>query len=163
MDDIIKSVVNRIRRLEKCQEGNGFVPYNIPPAYSTNASLPYPFPHGTHAVCGCVAGESCYFYEFEMPRQAVNLTKAVLKYIPTGTGTWDYTVNTSGGQCDEDESANVDSITADGIAVTDDQIECLDITGALTPYTVGDSVGVQVTVDAMDTTTAILFLGIVLL
>jgi len=157
--NIIKPIVKRIRALETVQEGNGFVPYNIPPSHGTNSLTN----HGTHTVLPCGASEVCYFFEFEMPRKTANLTKAVIKFIPTGTGTMDYTVETSGGQCGEDEAVNTDSITADGLAVTDDEIECLDILNALTPYTVGDSVGVKLTVDALSTTTAINVLGLVLL
>jgi len=153
--EIIRSIVDRIRRLETIQEGNGFVPYLFPPQFGDNALTN----HGTHVVMPLSASDIAYM-EITMPVQISSLEEAILLYIPTGTGTWDYTIETSGGYCGEDESVNTDSQTADGVAITDDEIECLDITAALTPYAVGDVVGVKVTCDALDTTTVINIIGV---
>lgn len=155
IDSIIRKLTDRIRRLESIQEGNGFVPYLFQSHYGTNAMTV----HGKHVIRPVGSGEYAYI-EITMPVKVDSLEEAVLMYIPTGTGTWDYTISTAGGYCGEDESTHTDSITADGLAVTDDEIECLDISAALTPYAVGDVVGVEVLCDALDTTTAINVIGV---
>lgn len=155
IENIIKSIVDRIRRLESIQEGNGFVPYLFPSLHGTNALTS----HGNHIVRPVGSGEMAMI-EITMPRKVDSLSEAVLIYIPTTTGTWDYTITSKGGYCGEDESAETDSMTADGLAVTDDELECLDISAVLTPYTVGDTVGLIVTCDALDTTSAINIIGI---
>lgn len=153
IENIIKSIVDRIRRLESIQEGNGFVPYFFIPQTSL------PIAHGTH-IGQSMSAEYTAYIEIVMPRKVENLSEANLIFIPNGTGTMDYTITTYGGYCGEDESNHNDSQTADGLAVTDDRLECLDISAALTPYAAGDIVGVKLYIDALATTTSILLLGI---
>lgn len=153
--DIIKTLTDRIRRLETGQEGNGFVPYLFPPGRGSNAM----YLHGCHPVLPLNLNDYGWI-EITMPRQIANLEEAILLYIPTLTGTWDYSIYTSGGYCGEDESEHTDNMADTGVAVTNDRIECLDITDALTPYHVGDNVGVRVQCVGLDTTTAINLLGV---
>lgn len=153
LESIIKSLTDRIRKLESGQEGNGFVPYFFVPRLGTLSN------HDHHTVRIITAGLGCYI-EIIIPVQVSSLEEAVLIYIPTGTGSWDYTISTEGGACGEDEQQHSDSITDDGEAVTDDEIECLDISGALTPYHAGDVVGVEIVCDVLTTTTAINVIGI---
>lgn len=155
LEAIIKNLTDRIRALETIQEGNGFVPYLFSALKGTNAMTT----HGKHTVIPCIATSHAYI-EITMPCQVDSLEESILLYIPTGTGTWDYTISTAGGYCGEDESNHTDSITADGVVVTDDELECLDISGALTPYKAGDVVGVDVYVDALSTTTVINVIGV---
>lgn len=116
--------------------------------------------HDRHAVYQLTAGQVCYMDNIIMPRNFANLEEAILIYIPTGTGTWDYTLASAGGECSEDESEHTDFITDDGESVTDDRLECLDITALFTLYKAGDIIGVKVTCDALSTTTAINIIGI---
>lgn len=104
--------------------------------------------HGNKPVMELNATEACYI-ETELPRDALILLEAVLVYIPTGAGTWDWTVDTLGGACGEDEATHNDSDTGNGEATVDDRIQCLDITAAFTPYNPGDFIGCEVTCDAL--------------
>lgn len=156
-DEIVRRLANRIRALESIQEGNGFVPYLFPALYGSGNS--YRVVHGKHLCWRIAAGQSGYI-ELTMPRKVVNLEEAILIYIPNGTGTWDYTINSEGAYCEEDSDTHSDSITDDGEPAVDDRLQCLDISGVLTPYEVGDVVGVPVTCDALDTTTSIDIIGI---
>lgn len=153
--NIIKNIVDRQRRVETIQEGNGFVPYLFVPR-TGNTSITT---HGVHTVFPLGVGDYCYI-ELTMPCKVASMEESVLIYIPTGTGTWDYTINTGGGYCGEDEYQHNDSQTDDGEAVVDDQLECLDISAALTPYGAGDIVGLTVDCDALSTTTAINIIGV---
>jgi len=161
LKDTIERLTGRIRALEKDQPGNGFVPYQFLPALELGTGTPAR--HGKHPVMGLISnGEYCTL-ELVMPRSAANLQEAYLLYIPSGTGTWDYTIDVAGGHCAEDESEHTDTQTANGIAVTNDELECLNILPVLADFSVGDHVGVEVTRDAVGgSTTQILIVKIVL-
>ena len=154
---IIENIIKRLRRLENSEWAAGFVPYDVWPSHGVDSGQARIdlSAHGRHTVIPLAAGDMCWMFSCTMPRKASNLETAILRYIPTGTGTWDYTIDSAGGYCGEDESEHTDQITDDGEAVTDDEIECLDITDVLTPYNAGDVVGITITCDALSTVTAI--------
>jgi len=158
LNNIIRNIVDRIRRLETIQEGNGFVPYLFP-CHQGDSALQQTY-HGKYSVLALNLTYTHGYISLTMPRKIANLEEAVLIYIPIGTGTWDYTIESSGGYCGEDESEHTDSITDDSVAVTDDEKECLDISAVLTPYNAGDTVGIRITCDALDTATQIDIIGI---
>lgn len=110
--------------------------------------------HGTHRILALTAGQSCYF-EFQVPDDYRDINKAYVFFIPTTTGTFDWTVSTTCGAVGEDEALNSDSATADGATATDDQIGSVDCTDAFSNIEAGDIVGVKFAVDVLTTTTAI--------
>lgn len=110
--------------------------------------------HGTHRTVALVAGNSHYF-EFQVPEDYREMWNAYVYYIPTTTGTFDWTVSTTAATNGEDEASNADTATADGASATDDQIGRVDCSAAFSNIEAGDLVGVQFTVDVLTTTTAI--------
>lgn len=103
---------------------------------------------------------------FAIPTDIVVITSAVVVLIPEGTGNLRRSVATTfGGLCvNEQFDTHTDSIAEGNVAVTADEIECLDITNALTVATGGDIVGIEFTRhgdDALDTVNAdVHYLGI---
>ena len=95
-----------------------------------------------------------------LPRGFGLIRTVELLYIPTTTGTWDYTVDTQAAAIGEDKDIHTDSKTADGVTATDDLIHALDITSAFDLYLPGDAFGCRVTCDVLTTTTKINVIGI---
>ena len=118
--------------------------------------------HGNHYGDQLAAGQSTYIASFVIPDlfSAIGTIRIIL--IPTTTGTIDWTCATSAGAPGEDENANSDSATADGAAITDDELEPIDVSGAFNGLSLaaGDVVGVKFTADALADTTAVIVLGL---
>ena len=103
---------------------------------------------------------------FVIPTNLTTITTAVIVVIPEGTGNLRRSVATTfAGLCaNEQFDTHSDTIAEGNVAVTDDEVECLDITGALTVATGGDIVGMEFTRhgdDALDTVNAnVHYLGV---
>lgn len=118
--------------------------------------------HGKHAARIVNATESAYF-EFIAPHSLNQVKEVTIRFIPSTTGTIDWTVNLSYGGVGEDENANTKTVTADGLAVTDDIITEINLsypTDIWTDIDPGDQIGVQLLLDAVTTTTDIQVLSL---
>lgn len=117
--------------------------------------------HGTHPGKLLVAGESGYISAF-VPRETQEIRQAVIRLIPTTTGTIDWTADASFGGAVEDESAVTATKTADGKAVTDDQITEIDVTTLFASAQTDQQAGIKFTVDVLTTTANVYLLGLYL-
>jgi hypothetical protein len=88
---------------------------------------------------------------FYIPGSVVTLAQAVAVVIPDGSGNLDWECVTHFGQLclNEQYNANADSTTGT-TAVTNGEIECIDISAALTGATARDLVGVEFKRDGDD-------------
>jgi len=99
-------------------------------------------------------------WAFGVPKDFSSLTAVKLLFIPTTTGTVDWTVATDFGADGELSTANSDSDTADALSVTDNTLILIDITAAFTGLAAGDFVGVKFLIDVFTDTTAMLAVGL---
>jgi len=101
-------------------------------------------------------------FNVRIPDYFVSLSKARVIIIPTTAGTIDWTCQTAAGAAGEDESQAVDSATADGAGVVDDQLTAIDVSGAFNGLSLapGDLVGVKFILDALATTTQVFVIGL---
>jgi len=105
---------------------------------------------------------------FVIPTDIVTIIEAALVIIPDASGNIRWGVSTNAAQlcANEDYQTNTDSIAAGQTAVDIDQVECLDISTALTGMVGDDIVGIEFTryaSDALDTVNAdVHFLGIII-
>ena len=95
-----------------------------------------------------------------LPADFLTLTAAKIVLYATGTGTFDWTCNTSWGTIGEHHDGTTDTATADGQAVTDQHILELDVSAAFTGVAALDTIKITFILDALATTTAINVLGI---
>lgn len=112
------------------------------PAVDTNAYK------GTYATLQMVdAVDTDVWQTLLIPADIVTLTRAVVLVIPNGTGNTRWAVSTNfGAVCsNEDYQTHTDSIAAADSAVTQNEIECLDISSGLTGAVGGDLVGLKFT------------------
>ena len=86
---------------------------------------------------------------FSVPADFTTLTHIKAIGIKETDGTIDWTANVRFGQVGEDYQAHSDSDTANGLAMTDNEIEEVDISAAFTGILAGDKVGVQFKIDAI--------------
>lgn len=98
---------------------------------------------------------------FKVPSNFLALTHCKVIGIVAGSGTIDWTAETNFAAAGEVYTTHSDSATADGLAVTNLEIEEVDISAALTGIAADDYVGIDFLIDAMDTTTKYSVLGIV--
>lgn len=99
---------------------------------------------GAYAALKMYDDETSTVYQtFMIPDDIASITTAVVMIIPDGTGNLYWQCDTNGAACGEDYQTNTDSIGANATAVTTDEIECIDISAALTGFTGGDVVGLQ--------------------
>ncbi len=117
--------------------------------------------HGDHPGHQLTAAESA-FISVLVPRGTNEIKEAVIRIIPTTTGTIDWTANASYGGSGADEAAGTATKTADGLAVTDDQITEIDVTSLFAGAAGDDQVGVEFVLDAATTTTDVYVLGLYL-
>ena len=84
---------------------------------------------------------------FIIPEDIVTITTAVVVIIPNDTGNIRWNVSTNFAKLcnNEDYQTHTDSIAATDSGVTADELECLDITGALTGALGEDIVGLEFT------------------
>lgn len=113
--------------------------------------------HGKHSSMQLQVGETAYF-EVIIPWFARKIKEATIRFIPTTTGTIDWTANLSYGGVGEDENTSTSTATADGLAVTDDQVMEINLsypTNCFAAVDGGDQVGIELVLDAAATTTDI--------
>lgn len=108
--------------------------------------------HGKHSTVQVENGETAYF-ELLAPHAIGEFKEVLIRFIPSGTGTYDYTVNLSYGKTGEDENGTTKTASDTGVAVTDDQIGEIDITSLFDDAEGGDQIGVEVVMDGFSTTT----------
>ena len=113
----------------------GFIPAPNPDSY-----------YGTYAAVRLTDGVDVLVrMTIRAPYSIVSVGTAVALVIPAGTGNLRRSVATNFSTCAEDYQTHTDSIAAGEEAVTTDEIECLDISDALTGLAAGDFVGVEFT------------------
>ena len=97
------------------------------------------------------AQETTIRQTFMIPASITSLDTAVLVVIPDGSGNLDWEVTTNFGELctGEQYDTNTDSTTGT-TAVTDGEIECIDITAALTGAAAEDLVGIEFKRDGDD-------------
>ena len=117
--------------------------------------------HGKHTIKNITATNKAYF-EFAVPQDVNKIQEATVRFIPTVTGTMDWTFNVSEGSVGEDENQNTATVTADGKVCTDDQVQDVDVTSAFTNVDRGDQVGCEFVLDAVTTTTDLNILGLLI-
>lgn len=115
--------------------------------------------HGKHPAKQITAGNSA-FISAVIPRQVNKIKEAVLRLIPSVTGTIDWTANIAYGDANEDENLNTATMTADGLAVTDDRITEIEITDLFNNIDRNDQAGIEFVLDAVNTTTDVYVLGV---
>jgi len=104
---------------------------------------------------------------FQIEDSLVSLGHVYVMVIPGGTGNLRYHIDTNfGDPCSEDYDAHSGTIAATQVAVTINQIKCIDITAALAGVALGDVVGLEFTREgshALDTVDAdCYYLGVLL-
>jgi hypothetical protein len=118
------------------------------------------YTHGKHPTKLLTASDSAYF-GFIIPNSVKEIKEVKIRFIPSVTGTIDYTVNLSYGGVDEDENANTATTGAvTGLSVTDDRITEIDITDLFSAVDADDQIGCELTLDSATTTTDIQVLSL---
>lgn len=115
--------------------------------------------HGQYATNQMVALDTLYF-SWVIPHQFSGTAKATIVFIPTTTGTIDWTVDTTFAGIGIDEALNSSTATANGLAVTDDQMAEIDITSVFADVQRNQSIGIKLTLDALAATVNIHVLGV---
>lgn len=89
-------------------------------------------------------------HTFYMPDALATIDEAVVIIIPNASGNLYWSASTNFGEVcnDEDYQTHTDSIALNATAVTADEIECIDISAALTGAIGGDLVGIEFVRDA---------------
>ncbi len=136
---------------------------DIPIAWAAGSA-----PTGTHvdgnsrrAVAIAIGGQSIFSQMVPIPKDFQAFSKLIVTVIGITTGTFDWTAYSSAASSGEDEATHSDTGTADGQAVTDDEILDHDISVAADGYTMvqDDKLSVEFIVDVITTTTQLLVLG----
>ena len=105
---------------------------------------------------------------FYMPDNLATIEGTYVIIIPNASGNiyWGADTNFAEVCADEDYQTHVDTIALNAVAVTADEVECLDISAALTGAIGGDIVGIEFvrdSEDALDTVDAdVHYLGILI-
>jgi len=96
-------------------------------------------------------GEDTIIYQtFNIPANFASVDTAVVLVIPDGTGDMRRSAASDIASCGEDFETHQDSVAAGQIAVTADEVECIDISAALTPAVGGDFVAISFTREGSD-------------
>ena len=117
--------------------------------------------HGDHPGDQIILGTSA-FISAVIPRGTNQIRQAVIRLIPTASGTIDWTANLSSGGLGQDESANTATLTAIDRAVVDDEITEIEVTDLFASVSPDDQVGLEFILDAATTTTDVYVLGLYL-
>lgn len=83
------------------------------------------------------------YQTFYIPNDIAVIDTAVVIIIPEGTGNLRWQCDTDFATCEEDFETHQDSVGATTTPVTIEEIECIDISAALTGASGGDVVGIQ--------------------
>lgn len=86
---------------------------------------------------------------FHIPQDFTSLTSFKVVLIVQATGTIDWTANSEIGANTEVYNIHTDTTTADGLAVTANEVQEVDVSAALTPIAVGDYVGLEFMLDVV--------------
>lgn len=111
----------------------------------------YPEPNGnigTHATLVLTDGvDVAGRFELLIPMGFQELVRAQVVVVPGGTSNMRRSVSTNFGKICADETYNIhtDGIAAGEVAVTINELECIDISAALTGIAIGDIIGVEFT------------------
>lgn len=98
----------------------------------------------TYAVTelGSVSADGVAYFSWEVPADFTSLTGLVLRYAPNGTGTLRHSTSSRMAAVGEAKDSNSDSISsADAGSQTNDQMEELDLSAAITAIAAGDTIG----------------------
>jgi len=101
---------------------------------------------GAYATVTMTDGVDIPIYQtFMIPKDIATITRAVVIIIPNASGDLYWSCVTNFGRVcdDEDYQTHGDAIALNAIAVTVDEIECIDISDALTVAVGGDLVGLH--------------------
>lgn len=101
---------------------------------------------GTHPAIVLTDGvEVLARFEFHIPSDFQALVRARVVIVPGGTGNLRRSVSTNWGKIcvGEDYNVHSDSIAEDVVAVTINDLECIDVADALTGIAASDDVGLQ--------------------
>lgn len=112
------------------------------------------YAHGYHPTRQLTVGNSVYF-GFIIPYSCAEIKEVTIRFIPTTTGTINYSVGIFYGGIGDDESLNTSSLSASAVAVTDDQNSEIEITSLFDSVDADDQVGVQLSLTGATTTTDI--------
>lgn len=108
---------------------------------------------GTYPSFVLVDGEDVTYRQlFMIPSDIVTVVRAAVVVIPNAGGDLYWSCATNFGQicANEGYQTNTDSIALNASTLTQDEIECIDISAALTGGAGGDLVGIEFTRDATD-------------
>lgn len=100
-------------------------------------------------------------FAFRCPHDFTSLTHCKIVGICYTTGTMDWTVATDFAAVGETCNNHSDSDTDDGVNMTSDEIEAIDISAAFTGLAADDFVGIRFTLDALDTMARYSVIGLV--
>jgi hypothetical protein len=103
---------------------------------------------GTHPAVTLTDGVTeTVYYQISLPTDFVTLTDAIIIVVPGGTGNLRFSIDTNWAEscAGEDYNINVDAIAANDLAVTINELECININAALTGIAAGDVVGINFT------------------
>jgi hypothetical protein len=108
--------------------------------------------------------ETTVYQTFNIPANFSSIDTAVALVIPEGTGNFRRSAATDIAACGEDFETHQDTVAEGNVAVTTDEVECIDISAALTPAVGSDFVAISFTRhgdDALDTVNAdVYYVGI---
>lgn len=115
--------------------------------------------HGKYPTKQLAALGTGYF-SFFVPTDIQAVKEVVIRFIPTTSGTMNYTANTTYAAVGEDEALNSSTLSETNVAVVDDQISEIDVTALFSDVDAQDQVGVELVIDSLTTTTSIEVLGL---
>jgi len=118
--------------------------------------------HGNYAAVMMDGNNEGAYGVTHVPAGFGAITGAYAWLIPTTNGTIDWSFGVFSGTTGEDESGTGDSTTADGQAVTDDELLRLDVSAAVDGQTLalGDVMGWKFITDVLTDTTQLYILGV---
>lgn len=105
---------------------------------------------GDFAVVSLTAAGHCLYFSFKCPHDFTTLTHCKIIGIKTTTANIDWTATTDFATIGEACTTHSDSDTADDLAMTDTEIEEVDISAAFTGLAADDYVGCKFLLDAID-------------
>lgn len=119
-----------------------FIPVTARFSSGPTFSYPYGWYEDAFAISS-IDSSSGAFFNFQVPDDFSSLTEAKVVIIPDATETIQWDVNADWGAAGESHTANSDSESNVTQAVTNDEIEELDVSGALDGIAAGDYVGMR--------------------
>ncbi|MBA7564248.1 hypothetical protein ES708_05910 [subsurface metagenome] len=148
--------------------GNRPVEVDLPAGYIPPTRSFWIFPADPYAQYGSLdgfayqkldAGAEYCCAGLAVPSDFGSLVSVKVVYIDRTSDTFDYTVATSFGAAGQAYTTHTDSVTADGVGMTDTIIKSLDVTDAFTGLAADDFVGIKMTMDALTGSAEIAVIG----